>query len=93
MLKRRKPMGAKIIDVSGKILDENLKRDLNILMHDVFTAKEELERWQQTVSLLYSNLTQAMEVCGVIYHRDETLEVQLHDDRIVVREVEGCDLH
>lgn len=86
-------MGAKIIDISGKILDENLKRDLSILMHDVHTAKQEMERWQRTVSLLYNNLIQAMEVCEVVYHRDETLEVQLTDDHIEVREVEGCDLH
>ena len=62
-------------------------------MHDVHTAKQELDRWKQTVSLLYSNLAGAMEVCGVIYHRDETLEVQLTDDQIVVRELDGCDLH
>ena len=86
-------MSAKIIDISGKILDENLKRDLNILMHDVHTAKQEMERWKRTVALLYTNLSQAMELCGAIYHRDEALEVEVTDDRIEVREVGPCDLH
>jgi len=86
-------MSAKIIDISGKILDENLKRDLNILMHDVHTAKLEMERWQNLVALLYTNLNQAMEVCGAIYHRDETLEVEITDDTITVQEVGKCDLH
>lgn len=86
-------MTAKIIDISGQILDENLKRDLTILMHDVFTAKQELERWQKTVSILNSNLANAMQICGLVYHQNETLEVQLNEDGVEVREVKGCGLH
>ena len=86
-------MGAKIIDISGQLLDENLKRDLSIIMNDVHEAEKQLEKWENLNQVLYGMLFEAMKQCAIVYHSDGNLEVVIDDDGIEVREVKKCDLH
>lgn len=86
-------MGAKIIDISGQLLDENLKRDLSIIMNDVHEAEKQLEKWEKLNQVLYGFLFEAMKQCAIEYHSDGNLEVVIDDDGIEVREVKKCDLH
>tara|TARA_B100001094_G_C17408310_1_gene428932 strand:- start:102 stop:362 length:261 start_codon:yes stop_codon:yes gene_type:complete len=86
-------MSAKIIDISGKLLDENLKRDLSIIMHDVHEAEKQLEKWEKLNNTLYGFLYEAMKQCAIEYHSDGELEVVIDNTDIEVREVKKCDLH
>jgi len=86
-------MGAKIIDISGQLLDENLKRDLSIIMNDVHEAEKQLEKWEKLNQVLYGFLFEAMKQCAIEYHSDGNLEVVIDDKDIEVREVQKCDLH
>tara|TARA_R100001510_G_C7649374_1_gene206784 strand:- start:698 stop:958 length:261 start_codon:yes stop_codon:yes gene_type:complete len=86
-------MVAKIIDITGQLLDDNLKRDLSIIMHDVFEAERQLQKWENLNQTLYGLLHEAMKQCAIVYHSDGKLEVVIDEDGIEVKEVGKCDLH
>lgn len=79
-------MSAKIIDISGKMIDESIKADLGILCRDIEVANSQGQQWSEIEYKLTAMLHQAMIVAGLNYFETENLVVTVMGDEI---EIEG----
>lgn len=77
-------MSAKIIDISGKMIDEETKRDLAILCRDIEVANSRSGHWADVEEKLTLMLGEAMIVSDLTSFETETMVVTLEGDEIVI---------
>lgn len=77
-------MSAKIIDISGKMIDEGIKRDLAILCRDIEVANSLSSHWADVEEKLTLMLGEAMIASDLTSFETETMVVTLEGDDIVI---------
>lgn len=88
-------MSARIIDISGRLLDESIREDLAIVCRDIEVANQQCEHWAHIEHQLGVMLKSAMETVGLVYFETETLTATIEDGELVLEGKEGssCELH
>lgn len=77
-------MSAQIIDISGKMIDDSIKRDLAILCRDIEVANTQSNHWTEIEEKLTLMLGEAMIACGLSSFETETMVVTLDGDEIMI---------
>jgi hypothetical protein len=77
-------MTAQIVDISGRILDETIKRDLSLLCDDLEKIHVRLAQYQEAEQTLEHLLASALRACGLHQHETERLFVQVTETGLSV---------
>ena len=77
-------MSAKVIDISGRMIDEGIRSDLAILCRDIEIVNAQGAHWAEIEEKITTMLGQAMLATGIKYFETETMVVTLDGDEIII---------
>jgi hypothetical protein len=77
-------MSAKVIDISGRMIDEGIRSDLAILCRDIEIVNAQGAHWAEIEEKLSLMIATLMRTAGINHFETETLFVQLDDDELVL---------
>ena len=77
-------MSAKVIDISGRMIDEGIRSDLAIVCRDIEIVNARGAHWAEIEEKLSIMVASLMRTAGINHFETETLFVQLDDDELVI---------
>ena len=76
-------MSAKVIDISGRMIDEGIRSDLAILCRDIEIVNAQGAHWAEIEEKLSIMIGTLMRTAGINHFETETLLVELENDELV----------
>jgi hypothetical protein len=77
-------MSAKVIDISGRLIDEGIRSDLAILCRDIEIVNALGAHWAEIEEKLSLMIATLMRTAGINHFETETLFVELENDELVL---------
>lgn len=77
-------MTAQIIDISGKILDDEIKRDILIICKDVEDVHQRMAEWTQVKEALEILLGSSLRACGLTHFETERMSIEVGETNIAI---------